>query len=255
MLAAITETLKASGQPDTAISYWASLMATLEQTGATDGKTVAGIVFLLALVFPKVPHPVLQKHFSGASKMLVAVLQQHAESGTQALMKASLNCVTHLLVAQDPAAWDASGANTLYRALLEFSTDQRAKVRREAQNGVGMLIKTIRKSRPNHPIMDSTAKFVLQGLKGQKDLARTMYATKYRHTPKHQSTNVSMLEVTDGLHTSRCSPQFGCKCNKRKCNKRPRASRTALATGLKRRTDTTVPAVSTCHLFYVYKMC
>jgi len=119
---------------------------------------------------------VLQKHFAGASKMLVAVLQQHAESGSQALMKATLNCVTHLLVAQDPAAWDASGAATLFRGLLEFSADRRAKVRREAQNGVGMLVKSIRQTRPNHPIMESTSKFVLQGLKGvQKDSARTMY--------------------------------------------------------------------------------
>ena len=196
MLAAITETLKASGQPDTPISYWASLMATLEQTGAADGKTVAGIVFLLALVFPKVPHGVLQKHFAGASKMLVAVLQQHAESGSQALMKASLHCVTHLLMAQDPVAWDASGAGALYRALLEFSTDQRAKVRREAQNGVGMLIKTIRQSRPDHPIMESTAKFVLHGLSGQKDTARTMSVNS---TPAYLHL---LLEDADRLHFS-----------------------------------------------------
>ena len=53
VLAAVTESIKASGGEETPTAYWAALMSTLEHTRAAEEKAaVAALTHLLSLIYP-----------------------------------------------------------------------------------------------------------------------------------------------------------------------------------------------------------
>lgn len=157
------EALQQSGRGTSAGAYWSALMTMLEKAGGTDEKMTTSVIYLLALITPRVPAAMMQRQFGGASTLLMQVLKHYAQGTSQALLKSCMSCISATLAKQDlsPAMWTTKGQAALFRPLLVFATDTRPKVRREAQTGVASLIRTAKASAPAHPIMEAAAKYCL----------------------------------------------------------------------------------------------
>jgi hypothetical protein len=73
----------------------------LEKAGGEDEKMTTSVMYLLALVTPRVPAAMMQRQFSGASTLLMQVLKQYARGASQALLKSCMACMTATLAKQD----------------------------------------------------------------------------------------------------------------------------------------------------------
>ena len=61
------------GEEESPIAYFAALLTALESAAITEQQTA--IVYLLSLVIPSVPQPILRAKFAPSSKLLFAVLE------------------------------------------------------------------------------------------------------------------------------------------------------------------------------------
>ncbi|KAL2261005.1 hypothetical protein VTK26DRAFT_4818 [Humicola hyalothermophila] len=150
ILEGIESAFKERNTEPTPTAYFAALLSLL------DNKTLAQpVVYLLDLVTPFTPHPLLRAKFTQILSLLAPVLgQPEAEAP---LIRSSIGCLEGLLLAQDAAAWEMStaqiGPRRAVGGLLSFSLDPRPKVRKRAQEA----LKKILKNPPPSPSLDHPA--------------------------------------------------------------------------------------------------
>lgn len=155
---AIDATLKEQNTPETPTAYFAALAALLNQAISADTfnqDLAAPVVYLLDLVAPFTPRPLLRAKFTHILSLLAKVL---SEPGAEApLLRSSIGCLESLLLAQDAAAWAMSTSQMSPRraiaGLLSIAIDPRPKVRKRAQDA----LKTVLKSPPPSPSLDHPA--------------------------------------------------------------------------------------------------
>ncbi|KAI9873126.1 MAG: hypothetical protein M1830_000811, partial [Pleopsidium flavum] len=108
VLSAVEDTLKDQNHGSTPTAYFAALLALLSQSissskGIINKELATSVVYLLDLVTPHVPQPLLRSKFSQILTNLAPALAHHEAEAP--LLRPSIGCLESLLVAQDAAAW------------------------------------------------------------------------------------------------------------------------------------------------------
>lgn len=128
-------------------------------------------VYLLDVVTPYAPQPLLQAKFTEILTILAPVLlMQDAEP---ILLRTSIGCLESLLLAQDSYAWQLGvtqiGPRRAVAGLLNLALDGRPKVRKRAQDALKKVLKNPPPSPSlDHPAGDMCAQTALKNL---EDLA------------------------------------------------------------------------------------
>ncbi|KAE8452838.1 hypothetical protein EG329_013110 [Mollisiaceae sp. DMI_Dod_QoI] len=170
VLSAVEDTLRDQKTEASPNGYFAALLALLRQAISTSGvnKDLAtSVVYLLDVVAPYAPQPLLQSKFSEILTSLAPALT-FAEADAP-LLRPSIGCLETLLVAQNSKAWELSQTQISPRravaGLLALAVDHRPKIRKRAQEA---LAKVLRNPPPSvsldHPAADMCAETALKSL-------------------------------------------------------------------------------------------
>jgi ribosomal RNA-processing protein 12 len=190
VLSAVEDTLRDQKTASTPTAYFAALLALLGQyitssKGVVNKDVAAAIVYLLDLITPHVPAPLLRSKFSQILQKLAIVLTYpHAEAP---LLRPSIGCLESLLLVQDSAAWAQSPAQISPRravaGLLTIAVDHRPKVRKRAHDAIAKVLKNPPPSPSlDHPAADMCAETALRSLKDGVELYKQ---EKRQHKDPH----------------------------------------------------------------------
>ncbi|KAF4595934.1 Ribosomal RNA-processing protein 12 [Ophiocordyceps camponoti-floridani] len=210
ILQAVESTLREQNTAPTPTGYFAALLALLQQANSGEGidaALAAPAVYLLDVVTPYAPQPLLRSKFTQILTLLAPVLLlQDAEP---ILLRSSIGCLESLLLAQDGPSWDLSvsqiGPRRAVAGLLSLSLHHRPKVRRRAQDA----LKTVLRNPPPSPALDHPAADMCAqtALKKLEDLAakvtgarRGKKSTSAAHEPAliHALQLVKSVAVASG---------------------------------------------------------
>ena len=147
------------------------------------------VVYLLDVVTPYAPQPLLRSKFTQILTLLAPVLLlQDAEP---MLLRSSIGCLESLLLAQDAASWELSvsqiGPRRAVAGLLNMSLDHRPKVRKRSQDALKQVLRNPPPSPSlDHPAADmcaQTATKNLEDLAGKIAQARKGKKADASHDP------------------------------------------------------------------------
>ena len=172
VLSAVEDTLRDQKYGATPTAYFAALLALLSQSvspskAIVNKELATSVVYLLDIIAPYVPAPLLRSKFSQILTSLAPVL---THSDVEApLIRSSVGCLESLLVAQDNAAWVLSQAQVSPRravaGLLLLASDHRPKVRKRAQDAITHVLKNPPPSPSlDHPAADMCAETALRSV-------------------------------------------------------------------------------------------
>ncbi|KAL2759571.1 hypothetical protein ACRALDRAFT_1025826 [Sodiomyces alcalophilus JCM 7366] len=158
ILDAVDTTLKEQNTAPTPTGYFAALLGLLSQaveSGNVSSETTTSVVYLLDVVTPYAPEPLLRSKFTQILTLLAPVLiLQDAEA---ILLRSSIGCLESLLLAQDSASWDLGvtqiGPRRAVAGLIKLALDAKPKVRKRAQDA----LKKVLKNPPPSPSLDHPA--------------------------------------------------------------------------------------------------
>ncbi|KAL5118227.1 pre-rRNA processing protein [Pleosporales sp. CAS-2024a] len=199
LLSAMDETLRQQKSEPTATAYLAALLSLLGRQitaqGIPNKETATATVYLLDIVTPYAPAPLLRSKFTEIITSLAPALTH--EDADAPLIRSSIGCLESLLVVQDGRAWELPSSQISPRravaGLLQISVDTRPKVRKRAQEA---LAKVLAHPPPSpsldHPAADMCAETALKML---HDIAEA--AAKSR---KHKSNKDSLDKDPDLIH-------------------------------------------------------
>ncbi|RTE74221.1 hypothetical protein BHE90_011348 [Fusarium euwallaceae] len=198
VLQAVESTLKEQNEAPTPTGYFAALLALLQQANANDTvnpELATPAVYLLDVITPYAPQPLLRAKFTQILTLLAPVLLlQDAEP---LLLRSSIGCLESLLLAQDAASWELSvsqiGPRRAVAGLLNMSLDHRPKVRRRSQDA---LKKVLRNPPPSpsldHPAADMCAQTALKNL---EDLATKVAQARKKKSDAHDPAMIHALQL------------------------------------------------------------
>lgn len=152
LLIALESTFKEQGTERSSTAYFAALLTTLEGTlkkkdlGVGDGDLLPAELYLLALVAPFVPHPILRSHLSTILTLTTALF--HIVSSHAPALRSLLGLHDALLRALDRAQLDAPGVRQSFVSILQLCLDPRPKVRKKGAEVVRDVL-----SSPPTPLM------------------------------------------------------------------------------------------------------
>ncbi|KAF2273304.1 NUC173-domain-containing protein [Westerdykella ornata] len=193
VLSAIEETLRGQSSEFTPTAYFAALLALLNRQVTTEGivnkETATAVIYLLDLVTPHVPAPLLRSKFTEILTSLApALTHQDAEAP---LLRSSIGCLESLLVTQDARGWELPQSQISPRravaGLLNIAVDPRPKVRKRAQEALAKVLSNPPPSpSPDHPAADMCAETALKML---KDVAEAANRNKKHRGHKDAHSN------------------------------------------------------------------
>ncbi|CAK4033566.1 Ribosomal RNA-processing 12 [Lecanosticta acicola] len=177
VLNAIEDTLRSQKSDPTPTAYFAALLSLLAQyisaeRGLVNKDVAHSVVYLLDLVTPHVPAPLLRSKFPQIlSGLAPGLTNRDAEAP---LLRASIGCLESLLIAQDSQAWSLPQSQTSPRGavggLLALAMDHRPKVRKRAQDALSNVLKHPPPSPSlDHPASDMAAETALRHLQSAAD--------------------------------------------------------------------------------------
>lgn len=159
LLSAIEDTLRQQKSEVTPTAYFAALLSLLSRQTTSEGiankESASATVYLLDLVTPHVPAPLLRSKFTEILTSLApALTHQDADAP---LIRWSIGCLESLLVVQDARAWELPQSQISPRravaGLLQISVDTRPKVRKRAQEALAKVLA----NPPPSPSLDHAA--------------------------------------------------------------------------------------------------
>ncbi|WEW57052.1 pre-rRNA processing protein [Emydomyces testavorans] len=194
VLSAVEETLREQHADFTATAYFAALLGLLGQSissaqGLVVKEPVISIVYLLDIISPYVPTPLLRAKFSQILAGLVPALT--SPDAEAPLLRSSIGCLQSLLVAQDAAAWalpqSQIGPRRAMAGLLALAVDHRPKVRKRAQDALVQVLKH-RPPSPSldHPAADMCAETALMTLTESVAAAGKIKKARHGHLQQNQ---------------------------------------------------------------------
>jgi ribosomal RNA-processing protein 12 len=193
VLSSVEDTLRDSKSEFTPTAYFAALLSLLDQfistsKGIVNKDVATAVVYLLDLVTPEVPAPLLRQKFSHILHKLATVLT-HPEADAP-LLRPSIGCLESLLVVQDAQGWALPATQVSPRravaGLLTIAVDHRPKVRRRAQEALTTVLKNPPPSPSlDHPAADMCAESALKTLKEGVEATKK---TKKHHKDNHSHT-------------------------------------------------------------------
>lgn len=180
VLSAVEDTLRDQKSDFTPTAYFAALLSLLTQyissAGIVNKDVATAVVYLLDLVTPHVPPPLLRSKFEPILTSLAPALT-HVDADAP-FLRSAIGCLVSLLVVQDNQAWARSqssvGPRQATAGLLNLAVDHRPKVRKRAQEGLAVVLQ----SRPpgpsrDHPAADMCAETALRGFQALATAAAT----------------------------------------------------------------------------------
>lgn len=172
VLGAVEDTLRDQKSDFTPTAYFAALLSLLVQyisssKGIVNKEVALAVVYLLDLVAPHVPAPLLRSKFTQILSSLAQTLT-HPDAEAP-LLRSSIGCLETLLVQQDAQAWTLPQSQISPRramgGLLTLAVDHRPKVRKRAQEALTKVLKHPPPSPSvDHPAADMCAEAALQSL-------------------------------------------------------------------------------------------
>ena len=172
VLSAVEDTLRDQKYGTTPTAYFAALLALLSQSvspsnGIVNKELATSVVYLLDIIAPHVPAPLLRSKFSQILTSIAPVLTHNDIEAP--LIRSSVGCLESLLVAQDKAAWALPQTQVSPRraivGLLVLASDHRPKVRKRAQEAITHVLKNPPPSPSlDHPVADMCAETALRNV-------------------------------------------------------------------------------------------
>ncbi|KAI1169493.1 NUC173 domain-containing protein [Nemania sp. FL0916] len=205
VLKAVEETLKEQNTEATPTGYFAALLALLNQS-AGDGKgnkeLTPSIVYLLDVVTPFAPQPLLRAKFTQILTLLAPVLLLVGADAP--LLKPSIGCLESLLLAQDSAAWKLPTSEISPRravaGLLHLALDPRPKVRKRAQDALRKVLKNPPPSPSlDHPASDLCAETAMSSLSDIATKAAITKKQKKASAGEHDPALIHALQLVKTL--------------------------------------------------------
>jgi ribosomal RNA-processing protein 12 len=164
LLIALESTLKEQNAEPTPTAYFAALLTTLDSTVQSnnltlgDGDILPAELYLLALVGPFVPLPVVRSNLKtllALTAPLFPSLHPHAPP-----LRSQLSLYQVVFMSLDRSLLDAQGLRQTFASILEICLDPRPKVRKKAAD----LVKEVISSPPppfgTHPYAEKVAAWV-----------------------------------------------------------------------------------------------
>ncbi|MCJ1389623.1 hypothetical protein MMC18_002480 [Xylographa bjoerkii] len=203
VLSAIEDTLKSQNHDFTPTAYFAALLALLSQAisaskGPVNKELATSVVYLLDLITPYVPTPILRSKFSQILTSLApALTHQDVEAP---LLRSSVGCLETLLVAQDAGAWTLPqtqiGPRRAIAGLLVLAVDHRPKVRKRSHDA---LVKVLKNPPPSpsldHPAADMCAETALHNLNDLVQLAGKKHKARAYGNEEHHPSLMHALQL------------------------------------------------------------
>lgn len=203
VLSAVEDTLREQNAQFTATAYFAALLGLLGQSiNSTQGvvvkEPVTSIVYLLDIICPDVPAPLLRAKFA---QILAGIVPALTSPDAEApLLRSSIGCLQSLLVAQDSAAWALPqtqiGPRRAMAGLLALAVDHRPKVRKRAQEA---LVQVLKRPPPSpsldHPAADICAETALMTLKISVAAAAKAKKGKQSQQNQHEPAVIHALHL------------------------------------------------------------
>ncbi|PBP21977.1 hypothetical protein BUE80_DR007268 [Diplocarpon rosae] len=201
VLASLEDILRDQKTAHTPTGYFAGLLALLGKATCSAGvnkELATSVVYLLDVVTPYAPQPLLQSKFSQIlANLAPALILPEADAP---LLRPSIGCLESLLIAQDSAAWELSlaqiGPRRAVAGLLNLAVDHRPKIRKRAQDAITKVLKSPPPSVSlDHPAADMCAETALKSL---SDLAAQSSQTKKQkksETTEHEPALIHALQL------------------------------------------------------------
>ncbi|MCJ1400243.1 hypothetical protein MMC11_003447 [Xylographa trunciseda] len=207
VLSAIEDTLRSQNHGFTPTAYFAALLALLTQAisaskGPVNKELAASVVYLLDLVTPYVPTPILRSKFSQILTSLAPALTlQDIEAP---LLRSSIGCLETLLVAQDAAAWTLPqtqiGPRRAIAGLLVLAVDHRPKVRKRSHDALTKVLKNPPPSPAlDHPAADMCAETALHNLNDLVQLAGKKHKARAYGNEEHHPSLMHALQLVKSI--------------------------------------------------------
>lgn len=194
VLSAVEDTLKDQKHGSTPTAYFAALLALLSQSVSPSNWIVnkelaTSVVYLLDLVAPHVPAPLLRSKFSQILTSIAPVLTHNDIEAP--LIRSSIGCIESLLVAQDNTAWalpqSQIGPRRAIAGLLVLASDHRPKVRKRAQDAITHVLKNSPPSPSlEHPAADMCAETALRNVNDLTAVNGKKKSKGQKHQEEHQ---------------------------------------------------------------------
>ncbi|KAG5922192.1 hypothetical protein E4U42_005575 [Claviceps africana] len=201
VLQAVESTLKEENTAPTPTSYFAALLALLQQANSNGNVNIelaTPVVYLLDVVTPFAPQPLLRAKFTQILTLLAPVLlMQDAEA---ILLRTSIGCLESLLLAQDAPSWELSvsqiGPRRAVAGLLNLSLDHRPKIRKRAQDALKKVLKNPPPSPSlDHPAADMCAHTALKNLEDLAGKAAELRKNKKSSDSVHDPALIHALQL------------------------------------------------------------
>ncbi|KAF2497365.1 NUC173-domain-containing protein [Lophium mytilinum] len=210
VLSAVEDTLREQKKELSPTGYFSALLALLVQQISSDrgivNKDVASaVVYLLDLVTPHAPPPLLRSKFSEILTSLAPALT-HPEAEAP-LLRSSIGCLESLLVIQDGQAWALPQTQISPRravaGLLTIAVDHRPKVRKRAQDALAKVLQNPPPSPSlDHPAADMCAESALKSLKDIADAAGKTKKHKAHKDGQHEPGLIHALQLIKTIATA-----------------------------------------------------
>jgi ribosomal RNA-processing protein 12 len=202
VLGAVEDTLRSQNAEQTPTAYFAALLSLLAQFDMANKDVAYAVVYLLDLVTPHVPAPLLRSKFSQILGSLAPALT-HPEAEAP-LLRSSIGCLESLLIAQDAQAWALPASSLSPRravaGLLGLAADHRPKVRKRAQDALTTVLKNPPPSPSlDHPASDMAAETSLRLL--QDAAENSAKAKKAKKGAKEQENDPALMHALQLVKT------------------------------------------------------
>jgi ribosomal RNA-processing protein 12 len=207
VLQSIDGTLQETKQDPTPTAYFCALLLALQGSISAvqiNKEIVTSVVYLLDVVTPYTPQPLLRSKFSDILTNLAPAFT--LPDADAPLLRPSIGCLESLLLAQDSAAWKLPQTEISPRraiaGLLNFAVDHRPKIRKRAQEALTKVLKNPPPSPSlDHPAADMCAETAIKSL---TDLAaRSNQARKQKNAPsEHEPALIHALHLVKTVATA-----------------------------------------------------
>ncbi|PFH53781.1 hypothetical protein AMATHDRAFT_136895 [Amanita thiersii Skay4041] len=170
LLIALEKTFREQSSEPSSTAYFAALLTTLEGTiqkndiGLQDGDILPAELYLLALVLPFVPHPVVRTHLNTLLSLTNPLFP--ALSSQAPPLRSQLTIYQNIFKALDKHLLDAQGIRQSFASILQLCIDPRPKVRKKAADVVSDVLSVPPSPLLRHPYSERTADWVNSILQG-----------------------------------------------------------------------------------------
>lgn len=210
VLSSIDDTLKTQNAEPTPTAYFAALLSLLGQyisseKGIINKDLSYAVVYLLDLVTPRVPAPLVRAKFS---QILTGIAPALAHQDAEApLIRCAIGCLESLLIIQDANSWTLPAAEVSPRravaGLLTLSTDPRPKVRKRALEALSKVLKSPPPSPSlDHPASDQCAETALRTLKEEASRAGKAKRNRTQRDDHHEPQLIHALQLIKTIATA-----------------------------------------------------